>query len=87
MRNPFYINIFLFGIQLCTRYLSDKYNRITKIGNEYKVEDIDLPVNIEKYENITNMIMQEQALIKGWRKSDNKIRKSILNREKESVTA
>ena len=46
-----------------------------------------LPVNIEKYENITNMIMQEQALIKGWRKSDNKIRKSILNREKESVTA
>ena len=27
-----------------------------KIGNEYKVEDIDLPVNIEKYENITNMI-------------------------------
>lgn len=36
MRNPFYINIFLFEIQLCTRYLSDKYNRITKIGNEYK---------------------------------------------------
>ena len=31
-----------------------------------------LPVNVEKYENITNMIMQEQALIKGWRKSDNK---------------
>lgn len=46
-----------------------------------------LPVNIEKYENITNMIIQEQALIKGWRKSDNKIRKSILNREKESVKA
>lgn len=46
-----------------------------------------LPVNIEKYENITNMIIQEQALIKGWRKSDNKIRKSILNREKESVEA
>ena len=46
-----------------------------------------LPVNIEKYENITNMIMQEQVLIKGWRKSDNKIRKSILDREKESVTA
>ena len=45
-----------------------------------------LPVNVEKYENITNMIMQEQALIKGWRKSDNKIRKSFLNREKESVT-
>lgn len=33
------------------------------------------------------MIMQEQVLIKGWRKSDNKIRKSILDREKESVTA
>lgn len=33
------------------------------------------------------MIIQEQALIKGWRKSDNKIRKSILNREKESVKA
>ena len=43
--------------------------------------------DLEKYENITNMIIQEQALIKGWRKSDNKIRKSILNREKESVKA
>lgn len=40
-----------------------------------------LPVNVEKYEDITNMILQEQALIKGWRKSDNKIRKSIADKE------
>lgn len=40
-----------------------------------------LPVNIEKYETITNMIIHEQDLIKGWRKSDNKIRKKILEKE------
>ena len=40
-----------------------------------------LPVNIEKYEAITNMIVHEQDLIKGWRKSDNKIRKKILEKE------
>ncbi len=36
-----------------------------------------LPVNVEKYEEITKMIMHEQVLLKGWRKSDNKLRKSI----------
>lgn len=41
-----------------------------------------LPVNVEKYENITTMIKQEQALIKGWRKSDNSIRKKISENEK-----
>ncbi len=40
-----------------------------------------LPVDVEKYENITNMIKQEQALIKGWRKSDNTIRKKISEKE------
>ena len=40
-----------------------------------------LPVNIEKYETITKMIIHEQNLIKGWRKSDNKVRKKILEKE------
>lgn len=40
-----------------------------------------LPVNIEKYETITSMIVHEQDLIKGWRKSDNKVRKKILEKE------
>ena len=40
-----------------------------------------LPVNIEKYETITKMIVHEQNLIKGWRKSDNKVRKKILEKE------
>lgn len=43
-----------------------------------------LPVNVEKYENITNMIMHEQALIKGWRKADNKVRKSIIEKANQS---
>lgn len=38
-------------------------------------------VNIEKYETITKMIVHEQQLIKGWRKSDNKVRKKILEKE------
>lgn len=38
-------------------------------------------VNIEKYETITKMIVHEQNLIKGWRKSDNKVRKKILEKE------
>lgn len=40
-----------------------------------------LHVNIEKYETITKMIVHEQNLIKGWRKSDNKVRKKILEKE------
>lgn len=40
-----------------------------------------LHVNIEKYETITKMIVHEQQLIKGWRKSDNKVRKKILEKE------
>ena len=40
-----------------------------------------LHVNIEKYETITTMIVHEQNLIKGWRKSDNKVRKKILEKE------
>ena len=40
-----------------------------------------LHVDVEKYENITNMIKQEQALIKGWRKSDNAMRKKITEKE------
>lgn len=40
-----------------------------------------LYVNIEKYETITKMIVHEQNLIKGWRKSDNKVRKKILEKE------
>lgn len=40
-----------------------------------------LPVDIEKYEYIVNMIMHEQALLKGWRKSDNKIRKEIAKKQ------
>lgn len=40
-----------------------------------------LPVNIEKYETITKMIVHEQNLIKGWRKSDNKVCKKILEKE------
>lgn len=40
-----------------------------------------LRVNIEKYETITKMIVHEQQLIKGWRKSDNKVRKKILEKE------
>ena len=40
-----------------------------------------LHVSIEKYETITKMIVHEQNLIKGWRKSDNKVRKKILEKE------
>ncbi len=40
-----------------------------------------LHVDVEKYEDITNMLKQEQALIKGWRKSDNTARKKIAGKE------
>ena len=48
---------------------------------ELKYVITTLPVNIEKYETITKMIVHEQNLIKGWRKSDNKVRKKILEKE------
>ena len=35
-------------------------------------------VNVEKYEDITKMIIHEQELIKGWRKSDNKVRRQVI---------
>lgn len=46
---------------------------------QYIIES--LHVNIEKYENLVKMIMHEQALLKGWRKSDNKKRDKILKEE------
>lgn len=67
-------------------FIPDEQKAIIQIARDM-VHEIFLSNESRKYENITNMIMQEQVLIKGWRKSDNKIRKSILNREKESVTA
>jgi len=40
------------------------------------------PVNAQKYMRYTKMIETEIALIKGWRKSDNKILKRLQNEEK-----
>lgn len=39
-----------------------------------------LYVDVEKYESITKLILLEKELIKGWRKSDNKIRRQVIDR-------
>lgn len=42
-----------------------------------------LPININKLEYYIELIIKEIALLKGWRKSDNKILKRLLDKEKE----
>lgn len=49
---------------------------------QYVIET--LPVDAEKYKGVTEMIVHEQTLLKGWRKSDNKIRKDIEKKALQS---
>ena len=58
-------------------------NQNKAIGYCYKLsivfQDIVeiLPCDVNKYDSYVELIVKEIALIKGWRKSDNKIRKRI----------
>ena len=71
---------------LCKRCHQDKFLSVNgQIHQEMQYIISIIPVDAQKYIRYVEMIEKEIALLKGWRKSDNKILKKI--RENEAAKA
>lgn len=69
------------------RILQDKaIGQCYRLTQELQYAIETLPVDTNKYTRFAEMIQTEINLLKGWRKSDNKFKSAIKEKEKEELT-